>query len=230
MASESKSFAQPSIAHSSLGILPAFHHANALTVGCEIGLIYGLILVAIWSPQGHFNTILSAATAIATIVLGFRGRTFRQLGLARPLSGAFPILALGGLFVGLIMLIGSFTRSVGPPQALPWNRAWQYAIWAVLQQFILQSFLYLRLERLMGPQRAVLCASGLFALAHIPNPLLALLSLLGALFFCEMFRRYRNLFPLGVVHAALGLTIASSLPDHWLHHMRVGLGYLTYHP
>jgi membrane protease YdiL (CAAX protease family) len=70
----------------------------------------------------------------------------------------------------------------------------------------------------------------LFALAHIPSPLLALLSLLGALFFCEMFRRYRNLFPLGVVHAALGLTIASSLPDHWLHHMRVGLGYLTYHP
>jgi len=43
-----------------------------------------------------------------------------------------------------------------------------------------------------------------------------------------MFRRYRNIFPLGLVHAALGLTIAASLPDHWLHHMRVGIGYLRY--
>jgi hypothetical protein len=48
--------------------------------------------------------------------------------------------------------------------------------------------------------------------------------------FCEMFRRYRNIFPLGLVHAVLGLTIAASLPDSLLHHMRVGLGYLTYHP
>ena len=38
------------------------------------------------------------------------------------------------------------------------------------------------------------------------------------------------LFPLGVVHAALGLTIAASLPDSLLHHMRVGIGYLMYHP
>jgi hypothetical protein len=43
-----------------------------------------------------------------------------------------------------------------------------------------------------------------------------------------MFRRYRNIFPLGLVHAALGLTIAASLPDSLLHHMRVGLGYLLY--
>jgi len=59
---------------------------------------------------------------------------------------------------------------------------------------------------------------------------LTLMSLAGGLLFCEMFRRYRNIFPLGLVHATLGLTIAASFPDSLLHHMRVGLGYLTYRP
>jgi membrane protease YdiL (CAAX protease family) len=63
---------------------------------------------------------------------------------------------------------------------------------------------------------------------HLPNPLLTVLSFLGALFFCTMFRRYRNLYALGVVHAVLGLTIAASFPDCVLHHMRVGVGYFMY--
>jgi len=70
----------------------------------------------------------------------------------------------------------------------------------------------------------------LFAAPHVPSPLLTGLSLIGGLLFCEMFRRYRNIFPLGLIHAAIGLTIAASLPDSLLHHMRVGLGYLLYRP
>jgi hypothetical protein len=55
------------------------------------------------------------------------------------------------------------------------------------------------------------------------------LSFLGGLVFCELFRRYRNIYLLGIVHAALGLTVAARLPDNLLHHMRVGIGFLTYH-
>jgi hypothetical protein len=59
---------------------------------------------------------------------------------------------------------------------------------------------------------------------------LTFLSFIGGVLFCEMFRRYRNIFPLGLIHGTLGLTIAASLPDSLLHHMRVGLGYVLYHP
>ena len=38
-----------------------------------------------------------------------------------------------------------------------------------------------------------------------------------------------ELYPLGIIHGGLGLTIAASLPDRWLHHMRVGIGYLRFH-
>jgi membrane protease YdiL (CAAX protease family) len=105
----------------------------------------------------------------------------------------------------------------------------QYVIWSLAQEFILQSVFFLRLEAVFGSRKAVVAAAFLFALAHIPNPILTILSFWGGLLFCESFRRWRNLFPLGIVHAALGLTIAASLPDKWLHHMRVGIGYLTLH-
>jgi hypothetical protein len=43
-----------------------------------------------------------------------------------------------------------------------------------------------------------------------------------------MFRRYRSIYPIAVVHAALGLTVAVTMPDSLLHHMRVGIGYFQY--
>jgi hypothetical protein len=43
-----------------------------------------------------------------------------------------------------------------------------------------------------------------------------------------MFRRYRSIYPIGIVHGVLGLTIALTMPDSLLHHMRVGIGYLQY--
>jgi len=77
--------------------------------------------------------------------------------------------------------------------------------------------------------RAVWVAAVLFASAHIPNPVLTVATLLGALFFCEMFLRYRSIYPLGIVHAMLELSLAASFPDALLRHMRVGLGYLQFH-
>jgi hypothetical protein len=44
-----------------------------------------------------------------------------------------------------------------------------------------------------------------------------------------MFRCYRSLYPIALVHAMLGLTIALVVPDSLLHHMRVGIGYLQYY-
>jgi len=229
MGSESKSFVQPTIRSSSPAVATAGRRPGSDLLGLvEIGLVFGLILVAVWTPQGRLNSSVSLAAAGLTVVLGFRGHSLEELGLSRPFSGALAMLAAGALLVFVVAAAGSFTRPLGPPQALPWYRAWQYGIWALLQQFILQSFMYLRLEAVLGGRRAVFGSALLFSAAHIPNPWLVALSLIGALFFCEMFRRYRNLFPLGLVHAALGLTIAASLPDHWLHHMRVGIGYLRY--
>jgi membrane protease YdiL (CAAX protease family) len=82
---------------------------------------------------------------------------------------------------------------------------------------------------LLGSSWAVLATAGLFGSVHIPSPVLTVASFVGGLFFFEMFRRYRNIFPLGLVHALLGLAMAASFSDAVLHHMRVGIGYVRFH-
>ncbi|MBV8050136.1 MAG: CPBP family intramembrane metalloprotease [Acidobacteriaceae bacterium] len=229
MASESKSFGSPT----GYILAPVAERGDRTSESrnlIEIGLVYGLILVAVWTPQGHLNSLVSLAALCLTILLtALAPYSFRELGLTRPLNGANTTLALGGLLIVIIGTAGMLTRAFGPPQHLPLHRAWQYAIWALLQEFLLQSFMFTRLESIFGSRRGVFAAASLFAIAHFPSPLLTVLSFLGAIFFCETFRRYRNLYPLGLVHAGLGLTVAASLPDPILHHMRVGLGYLMYH-
>jgi membrane protease YdiL (CAAX protease family) len=227
MASESKTFISPV----SVGETSANAHSHGPTGLIEIGIVFGLILIAVWTPQGRFNTYVCWAAAFATVAFSLRGHfSAQELGLKRPFSGALVMIGLGAVLIALVAAIGVLLKALGPPQALPWTRAWQYGLWSLLQQFILESFIFVRLESLFGARRAILASACLFALAHLPSPLLTVLAFLGALFFCEMFRRYRNIYPLGLVHAGLGLTIAASLPNNILHHMRVGLGFLTYHP
>ncbi len=197
----------------------------------QVGLVFALIMIAVWTPQGRINTIVSLLAAFCIVWFTVRNHySVRELGLTRPLSGVASILAFGALTVAAIVVAGWLMHNLGPPQPVPWKRAWQYAIWSLQQEFILQSFFFVRLESALGGRRAAVCAALLFSIAHVPNPVLTVLSFIGGLIFCELFRRYRNLFPLGVVHAVLGLAIAASLPDSLLHHMRVGLGYLLYRP
>jgi membrane protease YdiL (CAAX protease family) len=235
MALESKSLVSPHVITESRSVDARSMGEARSRVGdrsslLETALVFTLIMIAVWTPQGRFTNAVNVAAAIAVVAVSLRGRyTAREIGLERPTSGAFVVFLAGALIALVVAAAGVFTRSLGPPQLFPWHKAWQYAIWALVQEFILQSVFYVRLESVFGSRRAVLFAALLFSLAHIPSPLLTVLSFLGGLVFCELFRRYRNIYPLGLIHAALGLTIAASLPDNFLHHMRVGIGYLAYH-
>ena len=199
----------------------------------QIAIGYLLIEIVLWTPLGPFHTgfMLLAAVCILLFV-AFSNYSTYERGLRLPAArGLLFILTMGLVATALIVTIA--TLRGGPIPANPgWpklNGAWQYAVWATVQQFILQTFFYLRLESMAGSKRAVWVTALLFAAAHIPNPVLTVFTLLGALFFCEMFRRYRSIYPLGVVHAMLGLSLAASFPDALLRHMRVGLGYLQFH-
>jgi len=198
----------------------------------QLAIGYGLILAAVWTPEGPLKLAWVLLVTFAVMVSAVFGRySWREMGLGIPgARGMFWVIAGGLLLAATVPLTATvFHAGGGPIRSLSWHSGWQYAIWAVLQEFILQSFLYLRLESLLGSRRAVLAAATMFAGAHIPSPILTFCTLVGGLFFCEMFRRYRIIIPLGLVHAMLGLTIAVSFSDGILHHMRVGIGYLAFH-
>jgi membrane protease YdiL (CAAX protease family) len=104
-----------------------------------------------------------------------------------------------------------------------------YAVWACAQQFLLQCFFLLRFLRVFSAGwQAALAAAGIFAVAHLPNPILSAITLFWGIPACFLFLRYRSLYPLALAHAILGITIAMTVPGPIDHNMRVGLGYLTY--
>jgi hypothetical protein len=104
-----------------------------------------------------------------------------------------------------------------------------YALWAAVQQFLLQCFFLSRLLRLLPRERfAAVMAAGIFSIAHLPSPILTPITLIWGFAACLIFLRYRNLYPLAMAHAILGISIAITIPGHVDHNMRVGLGYLTY--
>lgn len=196
----------------------------------EIALVLGFIVAAAWTPQGSLNEFFRITAAACVVAFAVTGKwSPAEMGLTRPLAGVAPIVISGALLCTGIALTGVMLRFAGAGHALSWSRSWLYVVWALAQEFILQSVLFLRLETIFGPKRAVVAAAALFAFVHLPSPVLTVLAFCGGLVFSELFRRSRNLYPIGLIHAALGLTIAASLPDHWLHHMRVGIGYLILH-
>lgn len=229
MASESKSFPLviPYPASSA-----RFPYAGPWALWLQAGLVYTLIVVASWTPESLLKHALMLSTACLILLFSLCSRyTGREMGLGIPaIRSSLLILGLGVVLAVVIPVVASLAGlRYAPVRVVPWRGAWQYAVWALMQQFALQSFFYLRMESLIGSRRAVLAAAVLFSSVHLPSPVLTMATLLGGAFFCEMFRRYRTILPLGVVHAMLGLTIAASFSDRLLHHMRVGIGYLAFH-
>ena len=187
---------------------------------------------ALWSSRLAFRNKWAFVAAITVFVFVLVDRpSLQRMGLALPTSfGASLVLAVS--FATAVFLVFMVRWAGGQIPANPtWpslHLTWQYLAWALIQEFMLQAFFFTRCEELFGSSAAVWVAATLFASAHLPSPILTAFTLAGGLFFCEMFRRYRSIYPIGMVHGLLGLTIALTMPDSLLHHMRVGIGYLRY--
>jgi len=214
---------------------PAFQPAGRrYFIWGQIVIVYLFLEFALWAPTKEIRNrwAIVAATTILVLLLIDRPSLLR-LGLGLPkMFGASMVFGIGFATVAVMVILMRWLGGGQIPANPAWrpnlHLAWAYAIWALIQEFMLQSFFFTRFEELYSGPAAVWMASTIFAAAHLPSPILTTATLIGALFFCEMFRRYRSIYPLAVVHAMLGLTMAAITPDSLLHHMRVGIGYLRY--
>jgi hypothetical protein len=198
----------------------------------EIAIAFGLILAVIWTPrpaQRYLWMIAAAAVTVLTCISfdGAKAMGMRGTNFLRSLWIAGAALALAGIAVALAATLGTLRMPHGVLAFFATYCA--YAVWSGIQQFLLQCFFLLRFLRLIpNKPLAALAASALFAAAHLPNPILAPVTLLWGFVACLHFLRYRNLYPLAIAHAILGITLAMAIPGPVDHNMRVGLGYLTY--
>ena len=158
---------------------------------------------------------------------GWNAMGFRWTNFLRSLWAPGLALALASVAI-LIAIRYQTLHPVGGFRVYLKN-FWGYAIWSFAQQWLLQGFFLLRLMRILpGKRYAAAIAAGIFALAHLPNPILTVVTLVWGLIACQLFLRYRNVYTLAITHAILGICLAVSIPGPVIRNMRVGLGYLTY--
>lgn len=205
---------------------------NRAWAWAQLAVGYGLLEVALWTrPPAQQIAAWAAAVWIVAVTIANR-RSLRELGLGLSgFGGALIAVPIAAAVAGLILLAGHAAGTLrvlyGPTPPL-WHSA-GYAIWALEQEFILQSFFFVTLEELLhDSNKALWGATILFSAAHIPNPVLVVSTFLASLVFVSVFRRFRNIYPLGLAHAMLGLSLAVALPDAWIRHMRVGISYLQF--
>jgi len=200
----------------------------------EIAVGYFLILSVVWTPRPlqRFLWIVAAAGIAIIIWRSFEG--FKPMGFTTANFGrALWIVGVAAAAATIAIAIAArlHTLRVPPGGLIGFIATYiAYAIWTGVQQFLLQGFFWLRLQRLMTAKTAALVAAALFAAAHLPNPVLTPITLLWGIAACLLFSRYRNIYPLILAHAILGITVAIAIPGPADHNMRVGIGYLTYNP
>ena len=199
----------------------------------ELVVGYGLILATIWTPRPwqQWLYMLAVLWIAATSFVAFPGWAaigFRRGGFLSSLWVVFAAAIISAVAIFIAIRIDTIRH---PISARGWVMTFGgYTVWSFVQQFLLQGYFLFRFLRLL-PRRewAAVAAATMFAAAHLPNPILTPITLIWGLCACFLFLRFRNVFPLAVAHALLGITVAVTVPGPVVHNMRVGLGYLRYH-
>ena len=130
------------------------------------------------------------------------------------------------LLAALLLLAGWWNGRLVSMLTLLRPRFLSFPAWALLQQYALQGFINRRAQLALGRGlKSIVLVAVVFSLLHLPNPLLAPLTLVGGLIWAAIYQREPNLFALALSHALLSLLLALALPPYWLSSLRVGLKY-----
>jgi hypothetical protein len=197
----------------------------------ELVIGYGAIIFVIWSPE-HLQRILSPIVLVMTLAILLSRRPTRDdLGLgACGFIRSLWILPAAAALAGISVFVAAKIGTLHPLYKADFAHVSSYVMWTIYQQILLQDLFMERLLGLMSHEAAVAVAAILFAAAHLPNLILTGATLVWGAISCLLFRRYHNLWMLGLAQGLLGLCFAICVPDALHHHLRVGLGYLRYRP
>lgn len=195
---------------------------------CEPLGVFGLIMLYIWwlRPLAPYAWIPMLALVVASHrlrreqagTLGFRLANFDRC--ARDVAPALLFVAL--LLVGAGILLRT-VRPISFDQGL--LVALAYCPWGLFQQYLLNGYFVNRLAAASPESRVPALSAALFAGAHLPNPLLMLVTLLAGHACARIYLRYRNLYFLGIAHGVIGFLLYFTIPDSVIRNLNVGPGW-----
>lgn len=213
--------------------LPNNNTAKALAFW-EIISVVTSCLIAEWAVLAFVgrSKIISAIPillAVGLMALSHheRGETLTDIGfrtdnffsacrlLLLPTAAALFLIVATGWFMNQVIFAGHFRAR------LLW-----LPLWALFQQYALNGFINRRAQLALGTGlKSVALVAVVFAVLHLPNPLLAGMTLGGGLIWGFAYQRQPNLFALALSHTVVSIALALTISPNLLNSLRVGFKY-----
>ena len=187
----------------------------------ELGMVFLLVMGFIWFAKDSRQSVLILGLGLIFITQiihnqspleGLSGKHFAK---SAKLVLPWLVVVLVAIFFLALVLYDSKAIRVGILiKSLRW-----YLPWALAQQYLLNSYFVTKLETSLvangfnlKPNTLAIIVAVVFALIHLPNPFLCLVTLVGGFVFSRLYLKFRDIYSLTIAHAFTGGALIAFLP------------------